>query len=144
MGQNSDGVSRPRKVHPYSTPGHGRMARGGHGLPKVSSGLPCPTLLRSAGGPPLKRSYGCLRGDPPTGQTACGSRPSSTPFDTSRRPMTPGRLDKLSYHFKSYLINLISPQNQLPWACCGSGAGGGGKPERKRDGDLGPPGGCQD
>jgi hypothetical protein len=34
------------------------MARGGHGLPKVSLGLPCATLLHPAGGPPLKWPYG--------------------------------------------------------------------------------------
>jgi hypothetical protein len=32
----------------------------------------CPTLLRPAGGPLLKRPYGRLRGDPPTGQVGCG------------------------------------------------------------------------
>jgi hypothetical protein len=41
------------------------MARGGHGLPKVSPGPPCPTLLRPAGRAPLKQQ-------------------SSTPLDTVR------------------------------------------------------------
>jgi hypothetical protein len=36
---------------------------------------PCPTLLRPAGGPPLKLLYGCFKGSPPTGL-------SSTPLDT--------------------------------------------------------------
>jgi hypothetical protein len=48
-----------------------RMARGDHGLPKVSPGLPCPTLLCPAGGPPLKN--GCKAGS---------LRPSSTPLHT--------------------------------------------------------------
>jgi hypothetical protein len=30
-----------------------------------------PTLLRPAGGPPLKRPYGCFLGGPPTGPAAC-------------------------------------------------------------------------
>jgi hypothetical protein len=39
----------------------GRMARGSHGLPKVPAmPPPCPTLLRSVGGPPLKQPYGRL------------------------------------------------------------------------------------
>jgi hypothetical protein len=45
------------------------MARGGHGLPKVSLG---PTLLCSAGGPPLKQPYGRFRVGPPAGLVACG------------------------------------------------------------------------
>jgi hypothetical protein len=48
------------------------MARGGHGLPKVSPGPPCPTLPRPAGRPPLKRLYGRFRGGPPTGRVAHG------------------------------------------------------------------------
>jgi hypothetical protein len=36
------------------------------------SGLPCPTLLRPAGGAPLKRPVVRFRGSPPTGQAACG------------------------------------------------------------------------
>jgi hypothetical protein len=39
---------------------------------KYHPGLPCPTLLQPAGGPPLKRPYGCFRDGPPTGQVACG------------------------------------------------------------------------
>jgi hypothetical protein len=50
------------------------MARGGHGLYlKFHSGPPCPTLLRPAGGPPLKRPYGRFMADPPAGQAACSS-----------------------------------------------------------------------
>jgi hypothetical protein len=43
---------------------HGRMARGGHGLPQVLPGLP------------LKRPYGRFRG---------GLRPTSTPLDKPLR-----------------------------------------------------------
>jgi hypothetical protein len=35
---------------------HRHMARGGYGLPKVSLGLPCLTLLRPGGRPPLKQA----------------------------------------------------------------------------------------
>jgi hypothetical protein len=35
-------------------------------------GSPCPTLLRPAGGPPMKRPHGCFRGDPPIRWAACG------------------------------------------------------------------------
>jgi hypothetical protein len=45
---------------------HGRMARGGHGLPKVSTG-PCSTHVCPMGGTPLKRPYGCFKGGPPAG-----------------------------------------------------------------------------
>jgi hypothetical protein len=53
---------------------HGRMARGGHGLPKVSlrPAMPCPTLLRPAGGPSLKWPHDRLRDGSPAGQAACG------------------------------------------------------------------------
>jgi hypothetical protein len=50
--------------------GHGRTARGGHGLPKVSFGPPCPTLKRPAGGPLLKQPDGCFRGGPPIRRVA--------------------------------------------------------------------------
>jgi hypothetical protein len=43
---------------------------------KFHPGLPCPTLLRPAGGPPPKQPYGRFWG---------GLRPSSTPLDTPRR-----------------------------------------------------------
>jgi hypothetical protein len=39
---------------------------------KFYLGLPCPTLLRPADRPPLKRTYGCFMGGPPTGRAACG------------------------------------------------------------------------
>jgi hypothetical protein len=40
---------------------HGRMARGGHGLPKVSIGnLQCPIIPRPTGEPPLKWPYGLM------------------------------------------------------------------------------------
>jgi hypothetical protein len=39
---------------------------------KFHLALPCPTLLRPAGGPPLKQPYGRVRGGPPTGGSACG------------------------------------------------------------------------
>jgi hypothetical protein len=51
---------------------HRHMATGGHGLPKVSPGPPCPTFLRPAGGPPLKWSYNCFRAALPAGHAACG------------------------------------------------------------------------
>jgi hypothetical protein len=54
---------------------YGRMARGGHGLPKVSprSAMPNPSKpCGHAGRPPMKRSYSCLRGGPPSGRGACG------------------------------------------------------------------------
>jgi hypothetical protein len=43
---------------------------------KFHLGPPCPTLLRPAGGPTLKRRNGRFRSGP---------RPSSTPLDTRRR-----------------------------------------------------------
>jgi hypothetical protein len=54
---------------------HGRMERGGHGLPKVSPGPAISTLLRPVGGPPLKQPYGRFRGGPPAGRAACGCLP---------------------------------------------------------------------
>jgi hypothetical protein len=48
---------------------HGRMARGGHGLPEVCPGL---TLPRPMGRPPLKQPYGRSSGGQPTGHAACG------------------------------------------------------------------------
>jgi hypothetical protein len=50
------------------------MARGDHGLPKVSPGPPMPNLSTpcSAGGPPLKQPFSHLRGGRPTGRAACG------------------------------------------------------------------------
>jgi hypothetical protein len=38
---------------------------------KFHLGLPCPTLLYPAGGPPLKWPLGHFRGGPPAGGTAC-------------------------------------------------------------------------
>jgi hypothetical protein len=38
---------------------------------KYHPGPSCPTSLWPAGGPPLKRPYGRLRGGPPTGRVAC-------------------------------------------------------------------------
>jgi hypothetical protein len=35
-------------------------------------GPPCPTLLRPAGGPPMKRPYVHFWGGPPSGRAACG------------------------------------------------------------------------
>jgi hypothetical protein len=43
------------------------MERGGHGL----LGPPCPTLLRPAGRPPVKRPYSRFRGNSSTGKVAC-------------------------------------------------------------------------
>jgi hypothetical protein len=60
---------------------HRRIARGGHGLPKVSPGLPCVTLLRPAGRPPLKQPYGYFRGDRPIGQASAAV---FNPLDTPR------------------------------------------------------------
>jgi hypothetical protein len=39
---------------------------------KFHPGPPCPSLLRPAGGPHQKPSYGCYRGGPPTKRVACG------------------------------------------------------------------------
>jgi hypothetical protein len=39
---------------------------------KFHLGPPCPTLLRPADGPPLKRPYSRFRGGPPPGRAACG------------------------------------------------------------------------
>jgi hypothetical protein len=39
---------------------------------KSYQGLPCSTLLRSVGRPPLKHPYSRFRGDPPAGQVPCG------------------------------------------------------------------------
>jgi hypothetical protein len=43
---------------------YGRMARGGHGIPKVSPGpaMPIPSLPFGGGGTPLKRPYSHFRG----------------------------------------------------------------------------------
>jgi hypothetical protein len=54
-----------------------RTAWGGHGLLKVSPGPPWSTLLRPAGGPPMKRPYGLtpygrFRGGPPAGRRRVG------------------------------------------------------------------------
>jgi hypothetical protein len=38
---------------------------------KFHPGLPYPTLLCPAGGPPSKRPYGCFWGGPLAGQAAC-------------------------------------------------------------------------
>jgi hypothetical protein len=40
---------------------------------KFHSGLPCPTLLRPVGGPPLKLPYGRFRGGPPAGRATCAA-----------------------------------------------------------------------
>jgi hypothetical protein len=48
---------------------------------KFHLGSPCPTILRPAGGPPLKRPCGCFRGGLPTGPPAACSR--LLPFWTS-------------------------------------------------------------
>jgi hypothetical protein len=69
-------------------PHHGRMARGGHGLPKVSPGptlpyssMPCRQAIPRAALPPFWGWLGC---------TAGGLRPSSTLLDTPPcRPMIP-------------------------------------------------------
>jgi hypothetical protein len=51
---------------------HGCMARDRNGLPRNHcQGPPCSTLLRPAGGQPLKRSYGRFRSGPPAGWVAC-------------------------------------------------------------------------
>jgi hypothetical protein len=47
------------------------MARVGHGLPKITPGLPCPTLLRLASGSPQKRPHDHCRGSLPAGRAAC-------------------------------------------------------------------------
>jgi hypothetical protein len=39
---------------------------------KYYPGSLCPTLLRPAGGIPLKQLYGSFRGGPPARQVACG------------------------------------------------------------------------
>jgi hypothetical protein len=50
---------------------------------KFHPGLPCPTLLNPAGGPPLKRPYSCFKD---------GLQPSSTFLDTPHRtPMRKAR-----------------------------------------------------
>jgi hypothetical protein len=51
--------------------GHGHMARGGHGLLKVSYGPAMPNLLCPAGGPPLKQPYSLLIGGLLTGRATC-------------------------------------------------------------------------
>jgi hypothetical protein len=48
---------------------HERMARGGHGLPKVSVRHVLPNPSTPCGWPPLKRPF---QRWPPTGQVACG------------------------------------------------------------------------
>jgi hypothetical protein len=47
------------------------MARGGHGSLNFQTGPPCQTFLRHAGGPPLKRPYGCFKGGLPTWRAVC-------------------------------------------------------------------------
>jgi hypothetical protein len=81
----------------YSCPfNHGHIARGDHGLAKVSPGptMPYPTLLHPVGGPPHKRPYGHFMVSPLTGLAACGRLlPFWTPHDT---PMTEEERDKFS------------------------------------------------
>jgi hypothetical protein len=47
------------------------MARGGHGLPKVSPGPAMPYPSTPCGQPPLKQPHSRFRGCPPCGQAAC-------------------------------------------------------------------------
>jgi hypothetical protein len=51
---------------------HGRMARVAMDSLKFHPGPLCPTLLRLAGGSPLKRPYGRFRSGPPAGRAASG------------------------------------------------------------------------
>jgi hypothetical protein len=51
---------------------HRRMAGVATDFPRHYQGLPCPTLLNSAVGPPLKQPIGHRRGSLPTGWAACG------------------------------------------------------------------------
>jgi hypothetical protein len=65
---------------------------------KFHAGLPCPTLLHPAGRPLLKRSDGCFRGDPPTGQVACGHLLPLWTMDTPRH--TPMSATDVSFSFR--------------------------------------------
>jgi hypothetical protein len=91
MGRKSDKWATPSSPVLYAGghPWPGRPAGPGLAARRIAlatwtygkgwSGPPCPTPLRPAGGPPLKRPHGCFRG---------GLRPSSTPLDTPRgKPM---------------------------------------------------------
>jgi hypothetical protein len=51
---------------------HGRMAKGGHGLPKALPGPAMPNPLHPAGRPPMKQPQGSFRGSPLAGQAAYG------------------------------------------------------------------------
>jgi hypothetical protein len=67
-------------------PPHERMARGGHGLHKVSPGPVMPYPPTPAGRPPLKQPYGRSRGDPPARRATCGCL---LPFWTPHGPTAP-------------------------------------------------------
>jgi hypothetical protein len=62
---------------------HGRMAKGGHGLPKVSPGsaLPYPSMPREWATP--ETAYRPFQGSP--ARRVGGLRPSSFPLDAPRR-----------------------------------------------------------
>jgi hypothetical protein len=76
------------------------MARGGHGLLILS--LPCPTLLRPAGRPLLKRPYGRFRGGWPIERAARGC--IITPLNTPRlTPMVSGEFRDQGTMLKIYI-----------------------------------------
>jgi hypothetical protein len=62
---------------------HGRMARGGHGLPKVSSGPTMPDPSTPCGQAIPELNLRPFQGWP--ARSAIGQCPSSTPLDTPRR-----------------------------------------------------------
>jgi hypothetical protein len=72
------------------------MAWGGYGLPTVSPGPPCLTLLRPAGGIPLKWLCGRFRGGPPAGWARLAavfypfghSTPYAYGYDSESRALT--------------------------------------------------------
>jgi hypothetical protein len=69
-------------------PSHGRMARGGHGLPKVSLGPAMPNLSMPCGQATTEKALQPLQGWP--AYKVSWLRPFSTPLDIPRRtPMVP-------------------------------------------------------
>jgi hypothetical protein len=71
---------------------------------KFHLGPPCPTVLRPAGGPPLKQHFGHFRGGPPTGQAACG-RPL---------PLWTPHIVHLWMKTNLYLVSVLDGVKEIP------------------------------
>jgi hypothetical protein len=77
---------------------HGRMARDGRGLPKVSLGSAMPFPIAPYRQTPLKQPYDCVRLSVVAARSVGHLWPSSTPLDTPR--YTP-----LPFTFKESLVS---------------------------------------